>query len=308
MIKINKNQKSTLAILLLCLFMAQNLNASLAWSKMQNCRHVKICFLTASVYYEYMARLLPYEQRYALARYLTIFLRSRNLAFFQNNTFDQGTIISLPSMKNLPPHQGYTHRVLESNDYNFELSENDEHEEEKINSLLQDEDRDPHTLRISRVNTMAEAIPLACEGSKIDNNFFSTGLEVINMYYQNELRRVHYLETGENRDPSYFALKCLTKPKPSHGVDETNLGLTQKIMVETQLENSIFSMFHTFDLGKIDFPESIDKVTQIVFAGETYDDHNSVTHTSSNYSDSSNLDALQAQNDAEIESIIESVF
>ena len=304
MIKINKSNKSIIAILLLTLIMSQNLNAFGLWRKMRTCRHIKSCFYTANQYYLFYAKILQGFMVLHLAKFLTRYMRSRvrsNIAL--SNGFYSSPLIFFPAYKTRPPYPNYRRSRYRHLEATKRLLESHEKTDEEMKASFTEEDLNSHSERISKTKDMSSAVKLACEGVKIDSEFFKGGFEIISVYYKVHLKKIHFLETGENRPIQYFDLDCFEKKEDLELADESHLSTVQKIMYEDELEDNFANLIRSFDILSIKEPKEMKNVPEMEFDGTLY---KAGSNTNNSSFSSNEINSLKT--DREIESIIESVF
>jgi len=201
--------------------------------------------------------------RYKLARYITVWFRARMLRPYFNQNGTRPFIMFLPSYRIHPPYPGWRrYRALESQKRTLEALQVDSMKE--LYELDFDEEEvNPHSNRIAKVNSMSEARQLACEGVKIDSEFFKGSFPVVSTFYKVHLKRVHYLETKENRPVEYFNLSCFVDPK--NEIVDVNQHQSEAINFDHEnLKNDYLNqIFETFNVASINLPEALSKIPEM---------------------------------------------
>ena len=271
MIKINKSNKSIIAILLLTLIMSQNLNAFGLWKKMKTCRHIKSCFYSANQYYLFYAKILQGFMVLHLAKFLTRYMRSRvrsNIAL--SNGFYSSPLIFFPAYRTNPPYPNYRRsRYLEGEKRFLEAAN-----VSSIEELLKfdEEEEEPHMERIADVTDMETAKKIACEGVKIDSDFYKGGFEIIKTFYKMHLKRVHFLETKENRPLDYFNMNCFVDPKNEVKNEEEEVLSEAESYLQQKIQREYYnSIFETFNISNIDIPEELENFEEMFNDGSNYE-------------------------------------
>ena len=108
---------------------------------------------------------------------------------------------------------------------------------------------------IAESTTMDQAKKLACEGLKKDSDFYKGGFAVIKVFYQTHLKRVHYLETKENRPLDYFDLECFVDPKNEEKRDFNTLSAATAFRLKEQDQFLFNELMSVFNVTKIDMPQ-----------------------------------------------------
>ena len=204
-------------------------------------------------------------------------------------------------MRVIKPSPFYKHRSLEatsSNDISVIA------DSIKILENAPEEDRHNHTQKIAEATDMASGVKIACEGVKIDSDFFKGGFDMVSLFYSMHLKRIHGFETGENRPIEYFKLDCFKNPSEAKILDEKDLEIYDKINYETQNQHRSNILFDSFDVRTIKFPKEHTELNEMKFDGTTYQGHGSSASPSS----PSSSEISSEKENEELKSIMESVF
>jgi len=264
-----KTQKITLLTILLAMFLIQSHNAFMPYYHMDFCRHIKLCYRQCNLFYDFLAPRLPWYFRKAFAIKLSNFMRAKLVGTYLSSSFGQQGIIFLPAMKKYHPYARYTvyrqlegqQRILESTGYSSM----------KELTTLTEEEEDPHTQRIARATDMASAKAIACEGVKVDSDYFKGAHTLIKIFYQTHLKRVHYLETKENRPIEYFNLECFVDPHNESPTDYSTLSAKESAEAQHRDFNYFNEVMKIFSITRIDLPKELINSEEMSNSGSVVD-------------------------------------
>ena len=272
----NKNKK--LLITLLALVFLQSTQSFSHMGLFNSCRHIKVCKEMANRSWLFYAPKLSPGLRYEFAIYISKWLRIRFEDSFDNKIVSN-EILPLTVFSVVKPSPDYKHRVLEGSSSENEFKHLSDKE---LLNLVTEDDKHNHTQRISETTSMNSAVQIACEGFKIDREFFKGGEHIISIFYKMHLKRVYYLETDENRPMEFFNLDCLKCNTEKKKDDEDEFTPSEKLALDSQQSQNLALLFETFNISNIEFPEEITIKNEMKDDGSVFDVNNFVSKPKTN--------------------------